>query len=320
MHWWHVITRMSNTIPRYALYGDEAQPAWLDMVHMEWIHERSSLFDYEIAPHLHEGLIQVLYLTSGGGAAVIDGTKWGLYPQTLIVVPAGHVHEFHFTPDVDGPVVTAAQRPLESLIAFVAPGLLPTVRRPLVQGVSGAARHVEALMPLFEAIERESRMQTSGQAAAGAALMMTVMVQIERITAGLSVRESCETALRTRRSEQIECFRAAVDAHFRERLPVARYAAELGLSAGQLSRLCRESLGMSCLAVVNMRVVHEAECELVYSTLGIKQIAHKLGFADDAYFGRFFRKCTGVTPTEFRRRARQRLAPPVAGQRTRGRT
>ena len=54
MHWWHVITRMSNTIPRYALYGDEAQPAWLDMVHMEWIHERSSLFDYEIAPHLHE--------------------------------------------------------------------------------------------------------------------------------------------------------------------------------------------------------------------------------------------------------------------------
>lgn len=283
---------------------------------MEWIHERSSLFDFEIAPHLHEGLIQVLYLTSGGGAAVIDGAKWDLYPQTLIVVPAGHVHEFHFTPDVDGPVVTAAQRPLESLIALVAPGLLPTVRRPLVQGVSGAARHVEALMPLFEAIERESRMQTSGQAAAGAALMMTVMVQIERITAGLPVRESCETALRTRRSEQIECFRAAVDAHFRERLPVARYAAELGLSAGQLSRLCRESLGMSCLAVVNMRVVHEAECELVYSTLGIKQIAHKLGFADDAYFGRFFRKCTGVTPTEFRRRARQRLAPPIAGQRT----
>lgn len=315
MHWWHVITRMSNTIPRYALYGDEAQPAWLDMVHMEWIHERSSLFDYEIAPHLHEGLIQVLYLTSGGGAAVIEGTKWDLYPQTLIVVPAGHVHEFHFTPDVDGPVVTAAQRPLESLIALVAPGLLPTVRRPLVQGVSGAARHVEALMPLFEAIERESRMQTSGQAAAGAALMMTVMVQIERITAGLPVRESCETALRTRRSEQIECFRAAVDAHFRERLPVARYAAELGLSAGQLSRLCRESLGMSCLAVVNMRVVHEAECELVYSTLGIKQIAHKLGFADDAYFGRFFRKCTGVTPTEFRRRARQSLAPSFAGQR-----
>lgn len=315
MHWWHVITRMPNAIPRYALYGDEAQPAWLDMVHMEWIHERSSLFDFEIAPHLHEGLIQVLYLTSGGGAAVIDGAKWDLYPQTLIVVPAGHVHEFHFTPDVDGPVVTAAQRSLESLIAFAAPGLLPTVRRPLVQGVSGAGRHLEALMPLFEAIERESRMQTSGEAAAGAALMMSVMVQIERITVRSPVRESCETAPRTRRSEQVERFRACVDAHFREHWSIGHYAAELGLSPGQLSRLCRESLGMSCLAVVNMRIVHEAECELVYSTLGIKRIAHKLGFADDAYFGRFFRKRTGITPTEFRRRVRLRLAPPVAGQR-----
>ncbi len=306
---------MPKAIPKYALYGDEAQPAWLEMVHMEWIPERSSLFDFEIAPHLHEGLIQVLYLTSGGGAAVIDGAKWDLYPQTLIVVPAGHVHEFHFTPDVDGPVVTAAQRPLESLIALAAPGLLSTVRRPLMQGVSGAGRHVEALMPLFEAIERESRMQTIGEAAAGAALMVSVMVQIERITARSPVRVSCETASTTRRSEHVERFRACVDAHFRERWPIEQYAAELGLSAGQLSRLCRESLGMSCLAVVNRRIVHEAECELVYSTLGIKQIAHKLGFADDAYFGRLFRKRTGVTPTEFRRRARLRLAPPVAGQR-----
>lgn len=315
MHRQHVITRMPTAVPRYALYGDEAQPAWLDMVHMEWIPERSSLFDFEIAPHLHEGLIQVLYLTNGGGTAVIDGAKWHLYPQTLIVVPAGHVHEFHFTPDVDGPVVTAAQRPLESLIASGAPGLLPTLRRPLVQGVAGAGRHVEALMPLFEAIERESHMQTRGEAAAGAALMMSVMVQVGRITARSPVRESRNTASTTRRSDQVERFRACVDAHFRERWPIERYAAELGLSAAQLSRLCRETLGMSCLAVVNMRIVREAECELVYSTLGIKQIAHKLGFADDAYFARLFRKRTGITPTEFRQRARVRLAPPAAGQR-----
>jgi len=57
------------------------------------------------------------------------------------------------------------------------------------------------------------------------------------------------------------------------------------------------------------------EYELVYSTLGIKQIAHKLGFADDADFARLFRKRTGITPTEFRQRARVRLAPPAAGQR-----
>ncbi len=112
----------------------------------------------------------------------------------------------------------------------------------------------------------------------------------------------------------MERFRALVDAHFRERRPIESYAAEMGLSAGQLSRLCREALGASSLDVVNARVLHEAERELVYSTLGIKQIAGVLGFADEAYFGRFFRKQTGRTPTEFREAARRRLAPEAANK------
>jgi AraC family transcriptional activator of pobA len=118
----------------------------------------------------------------------------------------------------------------------------------------------------------------------------------------------------TRRAGQIERFRALVDAHFRERWAVERYAGELALTAGQLSRLCRETLGMSSLEVVNARVLHEAERELVYSTLGVKQIAGLLGFDDEAYFGRFFRKHSGKTPTEFRQAARQRLAPQDGGR------
>ena len=162
-------------------------------------------------------------------------------------------------------------------------------------------------MPLFEAIERESRMHTSGEVAAGAALLLAVFVQIQRIATATQAQEGQDTTSSTRKAEQIDRFRALVDAHFRGRWGVERFAAEVGLSAGQLSRLCREMLGMSSLDVVNARVVHEAE--LVYSTLAIKQVAAVLGFEDDAYFGRFFRKQTGTMPSEFRLAARHRLAP-----------
>lgn len=303
---------MTTSIPNYALYGDEAQPAWLDVVHFEHIHERSSMYHYEIDPHFHDGQIQLLYLTSGGGECFIDGAKWQLAPRSLIVVPARHVHGFHFTPDVDGPVVTAAQRPLESLAAVAAPDLLARIRSPLVMSVAGSVRHVDALMPLFEAIERESRVHTGGGVTAGVALLMAVFVQVERIAAALQGQQGQDPAARSRKAGQVERFRALVDAHFRERRPIESYAAEMGLSAGQLSRLCREALGASSLDVVNARVLHEAERELVYSTLGIKQIAGVLGFADEAYFGRFFRKQTGRTPTEFREAARRRLAPQDA--------
>lgn len=312
MHDCLVITRMPQHIRSYALYGDEVQPAWLDMVHFEHIHERSSLFNYEIEPHFHDGLIQLLYVVSGGGEVFIDGAKWPVYPQTLIVIPASHVHGFRFTRDIDGPVVTAAQRPIESLAAVVAPALLPCIRRPQVLGVSGSVRHVDALLPLFEAIERETRMHTRGEVAAGTALLVALFVQILRIGAALpsgAGQSGADAASRSRKAEQVERFRALVDARFRERLAVETYAAEMGISAGQLSRLCRELLGISSLDVINARIVHEAERELVYSNLGVKQIAAVLGFADDAYFGRFFRKQTGSTPTEFRQVARARLAP-----------
>ena len=65
---------------------------------------------------------------------------------------------------------------------------------------------------------------------------------------------------------------------------------------------------MSAQDVVNARVVHEAQRELVYSSLSVKQIAAELGFEDEAYFGRFFKKHTGQRPTDFRREARAQLA------------
>lgn len=307
-------TRMASTIPNYALYGEEAQPAWLDMVHFEMIHERSSLFKFEIDPHFHEGLIQLLYVTHGGGEAFIDGATWQVHPQSLIVVPARHVHGFHFTPDIDGPVVTAAQSPLESLASVGAPDLLAHIRRPQVLSVGDAVRHVDALMPLFDAIRREARVHGSGEVAAGSALLLAVFVQIARICATLQSNEGADTGGRSRKAAQVERFRALVDAHFRARLGIEFYAAEMGLSAGQLSRLCRDALGMSSLDVLNARVVHEAKRELVYSTLAIKQIAAVLGFADEAYFGRFFKKQIGRTPTEFRDAARLRLAPETQGR------
>jgi AraC family transcriptional regulator, transcriptional activator of pobA len=230
------------------------------------------------------------------------------------VVPARHVHGFRFTPDIDGPVVTAAQQPLESMAAAAAPDLLPQLRRPAVLDVALALRHGDALMPLFDAIEREARMQAAGQLAAGAALLVALFVQVARIAASQGAAGA--GGGRSRQAAQVERFRALVDARFRERLPIEAYAQALGLSAGQLTRLCQAALGQSSLAVVNARVLHEAQRELVYSSIGIQQIAALLGFADEAYFGRFFRKHTGHTPSEFRRLARARLAPAQPGTAT----
>lgn len=296
-------------VRNFALYGsDEATPAWAELVHLEHIPERSSLFDWEIDLHFHEGLFQVLYLTAGGsGQALIDGTTWRFDPPCVIVVPARAVHGFSFDPGTDGPVVTAAQKPLETLASVAAPELLAHIRRPVVLSLEAGSRHAQALLPLFEAIAREVHMQGTDGLGAGMPLLLALFVQIARIDA---LASSSAAASRSRKALQIERFRELVESGFRQRRPVHFYAQALGISLGQLTRLSHELLGLSAQAVVNARVVHEAQRELIYSSLSVKQIAATLGFEDEAYFGRFFKKQTGHRPTEFRALGRQRLSAP----------
>ncbi|MDW9247769.1 helix-turn-helix domain protein [Burkholderia cepacia] len=93
----------------------------------------------------------------------------------------------------------------------------------------------------------------------------------------------------------------------REHQPVEVYAERLGVTAAQLARVCREELRISTTAVINEHVIRKAQRDLVYSNLSIKQIAHETGFVDSAYFSRYFRKQTGMTPGEFRESAHRDL-------------
>ncbi|WP_137895787.1 helix-turn-helix domain-containing protein [Ramlibacter sp. 2FC] len=298
---------MARVIPNYALYGDQAQPGWHNSFDFEWIPQRSRPYNWEIQPHLHDAFVQILYLTEGSVEVQLDNAKWLARAPCLLLIPAQTVHGFHFSTDVNGPVVTATQRPLESLAAVLMPELVQTLRKPAVILLDDASRHAEALMPLFLAIERESRMHAIGQVAAGMSLITAVLVQIARLG---DLMQPTPLTVSSRKTQQIEKFRALVDEHFKKHLAMSAYASQLGITPGQLSRLCREVLGISSLEVINARLVHEAQRDLVYTSVSIKQLAGQLGFADEAYFGRFFRKHTGLSPREFRARALQALLKP----------
>ena len=181
------------------------------------------------------------------------------------------------------------------------------LRKPAVISLDADGRHAEALMPLFLAIEREARLHAIGQFAAGMSLLTALFVQVSRLG---QAGAPAPLAVSLRKTGQIEKFRALVNDNFKKRLPMAFYAGQLGVTPGQLSRLCREVLGTSSLEVINARIVHEAQRDLVFTSSSNQQLADAMGFADEAYFGRFFRKHTGLTPGEFRTRALQSMLKP----------
>ncbi|MGU3782415.1 helix-turn-helix domain-containing protein [Burkholderia metallica] len=291
----------------FALYGAEAGQPWVDMVHYERIALRAGRFDFEIKAHVHDALIQVLYVTSGGGETFIDGRTWAVEAPCLVVVPARSVHGFHFRSDIDGHVITAAQPALESLAMSAAPELLEFMRTPTVLSINPGAERGTSLDALFQSIGHEAESHERWQFTAGAALTIALFVKIGRLSE--SARLSASSEQRTM-AARIERFRALLDQHCRERRPVARYADEMGVTPGQLTRICRAAFGVSAIEAIDARSIHEAKRLLGYSSLSVKQIASELGFQDEAYFGRFFRKQTGLRPTEYRLTVHNRSLPP----------
>mgnify|MGYP006267245647 CR=1 FL=1 len=290
----------SRVIPSYDLYGDTATHGWSSSFNFEWIPQRSSIYNWRIQPHRHESFIQILYLTQGYVEVRIDDIKTQAHGPCLVVIPAGHVHDFEFSSDIDGPVVTATQKTLESVASSVIPELLDTIRSPKVLSLQNEMRYISQLMPLFLALEQESRTHAEGQVAAGMSLLLALMVQVNRIE---KLTDSVGTQARhtiSRKAKQIEKFRSLIDQNFRKQHSLQSYASEIGITVGQLSRMCREVLGCSSLDLINARILQEAQRELAYTSVPVKQLAHELGYEDDAYFSRFFRKHTGVSPRTYR--------------------
>ncbi len=291
---------LSRVIPSYDLYGDEATPGWSSSFNFEWIPQRSKIYNWIIQPHRHDSFCQILYLKTGHVDVQIDHIKTRATAPCLLVVPAGHVHGFHFSKNIDGPVVTATQKTLESVASSVMPELIDTIRTPRILSLQSEMRYIVQLMPLFLALEQESRTHAVGQMAAGMSLLLALLVQVNRISKLSGMSESQTHHTISRKAQQIEKFRSLIDRDFRKQTSLQSYANEIGVTVGHLSRLCREVLGKSSLEVINARILQEAERELVYTSVSIKQLAHELGFDDDAYFTRFFRKHAGVSPKVFR--------------------
>ncbi|MEM8737485.1 MAG: helix-turn-helix domain-containing protein [Planctomycetota bacterium] len=73
------------------------------------------------------------------------------------------------------------------------------------------------------------------------------------------------------------------------------------LSSSQLVRVFRKATGLPPLSYLIQLRIRQAVRLLEDSDLNVTQITHRVGFTDSNYFARQFRRCMGVTPTQYRK-------------------
>ncbi|RXK85279.1 AraC family transcriptional regulator [Filimonas effusa] len=100
----------------------------------------------------------------------------------------------------------------------------------------------------------------------------------------------------------IERFTQLADVHFIEERSVAYYARELHITSGYLNNLVKECYAVSVKKYILDRTITEAKRLLLYTHMGIDEIAAHLHYENTTYFVRSFRAHTQLTPLAFRER------------------
>lgn len=103
------------------------------------------------------------------------------------------------------------------------------------------------------------------------------------------------------RQEQI-CFSfiSLMLEHYKVHHGVDFYADKLGISAHYLTLVVKQMTGQSASKLIVSMLYNESRVLLLQSDLSIQEIAFQLNFSDQAVFGKFFKRLSGVSPFAFR--------------------
>jgi AraC-like DNA-binding protein len=93
-----------------------------------------------------------------------------------------------------------------------------------------------------------------------------------------------------------------IDNHYINKRTVQEYADLLSVTANYLSQSVKHVSGKNALTFIAGRLATEAKSLIQYTDFEIAEIAYQLNFSDPANFSKFFKKQTGLSPSEFRKR------------------
>ena len=116
------------------------------------------------------------------------------------------------------------------------------------------------------------------------------------------INEACTNVMTKKKEHSNLCIEKAkeyIDANYKKDISLEEVSRKVDISLYYFSKLFKDVVGENFIDYLT-RVRIDAAKKLLFSELSIKEVAIEVGYRDSNYFSRIFKKCIGVTPTEFK--------------------
>lgn len=290
--------RTAAAVPApFVPYGSAS--AGLRFAHVERLSTRIRKYNWELAPHRHRDLYQLLFLAEGAGEIAFDLQALELEAPALVLVPPLVVHRFAFAPRARAYLATVAESYFAELAAMLhaadARELFPGPRR---FRLSPGSTRLQQVALAYRVLEEQAEADLYRSAPLVSANLLVILGAVLQQARARPLAHPANSRTRL----LFERFRRLVEERYAERWAVAAYADALGTTERTLHRVSWAVAGASPRKIIHRRIVIEAQRRLLYTADAVAAIGYSLGFEDPAHFSRFFSDNTGESPVAFRRR------------------
>lgn len=98
---------------------------------------------------------------------------------------------------------------------------------------------------------------------------------------------------------------AYIEENYMHRLTLASISANVNLSSSYLCRVFKSEVGISITSYLNNLRIRKAATLIKEQDLSLKEISAMVGIDDQLYFSRLFKKCMGISPSEYGKKFHQ---------------
>jgi AraC-like DNA-binding protein len=286
-----------DVIKRYTKVDPENDARSFDIKRMEDIYERHHGQPDE--PHRHT-YYTILLIKSARGQHIVDFKDFELKGYQAFFISPGQVHQIREAEKSHGYALTFSPQFMmqngiedcfiDDLHLFHDFELSPPLEL--------SSEEMEVLAGLAEEMityvqsARKFRYQAVG------ALLKLFLIQCNN---ACSLPQEDNTQAVQAAVSLLRDFRGLLKKNYTHWHKVSDYAQALSITPDYLNASVKSLSGRSAKEHIQSQITVAAKRLLMFSGLPAKAIAYELGFSTPAYFSQFFKKCTGQSPSAFKK-------------------
>ena len=254
----------------------------------------SSAFDHPFKVDVSTGVI----CTKGTMKGSVNLKKYITKAPCFYIVLPDQILEFgEFSEDFEGHFVVLSKKFTDGLIAQNLQDKVPLLRSVMDNPWTPLSQQeLDAMLYFYRVMQMTIRMKDNPRRID----ILTLLIQAFFMGVSHQFHKVENEKTKSKQEAVVEDFINCVYQNFKQHRDTDFYANKLSLTPKYLSKIIKDHTGKSATEWINDYVILEAKALLQSTNMTIQQISFELNFPSQSFFGKYFKRHTGISPKEYK--------------------